>query len=178
MAEDVAIAQIVTAITTVFYAAVFAIGYYLIIKGNRETLREMREQRISGGRPQVIIEARYSRLPMVDLTVRNFGGGVAKDISFDFSVPLEDSTGFVLSELPYFEEGMSFLGPGEEVACAWDQLDSLVTFLRERGHNEGILVKVRYEDLAGESYETQWRINPLIYEHDRHVPPRNHQSSL
>ncbi len=49
MTEDVAIAQIVTAITTVFYAAVFAIGYYLIIKGNRETLREMREQRLSGG---------------------------------------------------------------------------------------------------------------------------------
>ena len=33
MSEDVAIAQIVTAITTVFYAAVFAIGYYLDDKG-------------------------------------------------------------------------------------------------------------------------------------------------
>ena len=32
MSEDVAIAQIVTAITTVFYAAVFTIGYYLMIK--------------------------------------------------------------------------------------------------------------------------------------------------
>jgi hypothetical protein len=63
---------------TVFYAAVFANGYYLIIKGNRETLREMREQRISGVRPQVLIQARYSRLPMVDLIVRNFGGGVAR----------------------------------------------------------------------------------------------------
>jgi hypothetical protein len=174
--EDVAIAQIVTAITTVFYAAVFAIGYYLIIKGNRETLREMREQRLSGGRPQVIVEARYSRLPMVDLVVRNFGGGVAKDITFDFSVPIEDSTGFVLSELPYFEEGMSFLGPGEEVACAWDELENLVSSLRKRGHNEGILIKVRYEDLAGESYETEWRINPLIYEGNRHVPARNHQA--
>ena len=43
MSEDVAIAQIVTAITTVFYAAVFAIGYYLLIRGNRKTFREMRE---------------------------------------------------------------------------------------------------------------------------------------
>jgi hypothetical protein len=174
--EDVAIAQIVTAITTVFYALVFAIGYYLVIKGNRETLREMREQRLSGGRPQVIVEARYSRLPMVDLAVRNFGGGVAKDITFDFSLPVEDSTGFVLSELPYFEEGMSFLGPGEEVACAWDDLENLVSSLRKRRHNEGILVRVRYEDLAGESYETEWRINPLIYEGNRHVPPPNHQA--
>ena len=39
MSEDVAIAQIVTAITTVFYAAVFTIGYYLMIKGNRQVLR-------------------------------------------------------------------------------------------------------------------------------------------
>jgi hypothetical protein len=56
MSEDVAIAQIVTAITTVFYAAVFAIGYYLIIRGNRQTLRAMRQERLSGGRPQIIVE--------------------------------------------------------------------------------------------------------------------------
>ena len=55
MSEDVATAQIVTAIITVFYALIFAIGYYLLIKANRETLREMREQRISGGRTQVTI---------------------------------------------------------------------------------------------------------------------------
>jgi hypothetical protein len=176
VSEDVAIAQIVTAITTVFYAGVFAIGYYLLIKGNRETLREMREQRISGGRPQVIVQARYDRLPMVDLVVRNFGGGVAKDITFVFSDPIEDSTGFILSELPYFQEGMSFLGPGEEIACAWDSLDNLAFSLREKGHDGGILVQVRYEDLAGESYETEWKINPLIYKSNRHVTPQNHQT--
>ena len=158
----------------VFYAGVFAIGYYLLIKGNRETLREMREQRISGGRPQVIVEARYGRLPIVDLAVRNVSGGVAKDITFDFTTPIEDSTGFVLSELPYFEEGLSFLGPGEEVACVWDKLDDLVSSLREKGLKAGIVVKVRYEDLAGESYETEWKINPLIYEGNRHVPPQTH----
>jgi hypothetical protein len=173
---DVAIAQIVTAITTVFYAGVFAIGYYLLIKGNREVLREMREQRISGGRPQVIIEARYDRLPTVDLVVRNLGVGVAKDITFIFSNPIEDSTGFILSDLLYFEEGVSFLGPGEEIARAWDNLENLVSSLQEKGHNGGILVKVRYEDLAGESYETEWRINPVIYKDIRHVPPQDHQA--
>ena len=177
MSHDVAIAQIITAITTIFYAAVFAIGYYLLIKGNRQTLSEMREQRISGGRPQVIIEARYHRLPMVDLVVRNFGGGAARNITFAFSNPIEDSTGFILSELPFFEEGMSFLSPGEEIVCAWDNLDSLASFLREKGHNGGILVTVRYEDLAEEAYETGWRINPRIYEHNRHVPPPTYLTS-
>ena len=174
MTVDVDIAQIITAITTVFYAAVFAIGYYLLIKGNQQTLKEMREQRISGGRPQVILQARYDRLPMVDLVVRNFGGGVAKEITFVFSDPIEDSRGFVLSELPYFQEGMSFLGPGEETVCAWDSLENLARFLREKGLKRGISVTVGYEDLAGEAYETEWRINPLIYELNRHVPPQNY----
>ena len=40
VSQDVSIAQIVTAITTVFYAAVFAIGYYMMIRGNREVLQE------------------------------------------------------------------------------------------------------------------------------------------
>ena len=75
VSEDVAIAQIVTAVTTVFYAAVFAIGYYLMIKGNRETLQEMREERLSGGRPQVVIEAGLLNLPIVELVVRNASGG-------------------------------------------------------------------------------------------------------
>ena len=51
---------------------------------------------------------------MVDLVVKNFGAGVVKDITFAFSEPLEDSTGFILSELPYLKEGMGFLGPGTE----------------------------------------------------------------
>ena len=113
---------------------------------------------------------------MVDLVVKNFAAGVVKDITFAFSAPIEDSTGFVLSELPYLKEGMSFLGLGEEVACAWDNLDNLTSSLWQKGHQRGILVQVRYEDLAGEAYETEWRINPLIYGHIRHVPPHNHQA--
>jgi hypothetical protein len=72
LGEDVAVAQIVTAATTVFYAAVFTIGYYMVVKGNRETLREMREESLSGG-----AAASYRRgqsllnLPVVELVVRN-----------------------------------------------------------------------------------------------------------
>ena len=75
LTRDVAVAQIATAITTVFYSLVFAIGYYLVVRGNRAVLREMREERLSGGRPQALVEADYGRLPMVDLVVRNVSGG-------------------------------------------------------------------------------------------------------
>jgi hypothetical protein len=164
------LAQLITAITTVFYAGVFALGYYLMVQGNRETIREMREQHLSGGRPQVIVEARYNRLPMVDLVVKNVNGGVAKDIKFDFSAPLEDSSGFVISDLPYFREGMTFLGPSDEVACVWDDLDDLVVLLQRKGLNKGVTVTVSYKDLVGQSYETDWQINPSLYQGHRHVP--------
>jgi hypothetical protein len=78
VSEDVAIAQIVTAITTVFYAAVFAIGHYLIIRGNRQILREMREERLSGGRPQIIVEMGMLNLPIIEFVVRNVSGGPPK----------------------------------------------------------------------------------------------------
>jgi hypothetical protein len=75
VSQDVSIAQIVTAITTVFYAAVFAIGYYMMIRGNREVLQEMREERLSGGRPQVIVERSLLNLPLVECVVPHLGGG-------------------------------------------------------------------------------------------------------
>ena len=117
------IAQIVTTVTTIFYSLVFAVGYYLVVKGNRAALREMREGRLSGGRPQVLVEADYGRLPVIDLVVRNVSGGSAGDITFEFSTPIEDSSGFVVSDLPYLKEGIDFLGPGGHAACSWDELD-------------------------------------------------------
>ena len=75
MSQDVSIAQIVTAIITVFYAAVFAIGYYMMIRGNREVLQEMREERLSGGRPQVIVETSLLDLSLVVFVVPHVSGG-------------------------------------------------------------------------------------------------------
>ena len=164
MSEDVAVAQIVTAITTVFYAAVFAIGYYLIIRGNRQTLSEMRHERLSGGRPQIIVEMGLLNLPVVEFVVRNVSGGAAQDITFGLSDPVEDSSGFVLSELRYLKEGVPFLGPGEKIGCLWDHIDRLAPYFHEKGLHEGIAVKVGYKDLTGEVYATEWRINPLLYE--------------
>lgn len=170
VSEDVAIAQIVTAITTVFYAAVFAIGYYLIIKGNRQTLNEMREERLSGGRPQIIVEASLLDLPLVGLVVRNVSGGAAKDITFEISSPIEDSSGFAISELRYLREGIPFLGPGERIRCIWDHVDRLIPYLKDKGLHDGVAVKVSYKDLPGEAYTSEWRINPLLYEGLRYDP--------
>jgi hypothetical protein len=164
VSQDVSIAQIVTAITTVFYAAVFAIGYYMMIRGNREVLREMREERLSGGRPQVIVETSLLNLPIVEFVVRHVSGGAAKDITFEISSPIEDSSGFVISDLRYLREGIPLLGSGERIRCLWDHIDRLMPFLQEKGLHAGIAVKVTYKDLTGVAYTTEWRLNPLLYE--------------
>jgi hypothetical protein len=161
---DVSIAQIVTAITTVFYAAVFAIGYYMMIRGNRQVLQEMREERLSGGRPQVIVETSLLNLPIVEFLVRHVSGGAAKDITFKMFSPIEDSSGYVISDLRYIKEGIPLLGPGERIRCLWDHIDRLVPSLREKELDEGIGVKVNDKDLTGAAYTTEWRINPLLYE--------------
>ncbi|HKH78297.1 MAG TPA: hypothetical protein VKA51_15170 [Rubrobacteraceae bacterium] len=56
-------------------------------------------------------------MPSIDLVVRNVSGGSARDITFEFSAPVEVSKGFVVSDLPYSKRGVNFLGPGSHVAC-------------------------------------------------------------
>ena len=62
MTDAVVFAQIITASATIFYSAIFAVGYYLLIKlnrgmlqVNREILHETHELRLSGGRPQIVV---------------------------------------------------------------------------------------------------------------------------
>ncbi len=83
---------------------------------SRKTLDEMRKEFISGGRPQVIVDDDYGSLPQVNITVRNLSSGPAKEISFEFSAPVESSDGFVISELPYFRDGLDFIAPGGQIS--------------------------------------------------------------
>jgi len=74
LSRDVAMAQIATAVTTIFYSLVFAIGYYLVVRGNRAMLIEMRRENRSSGGPQILVEADYGQLPSIDFVVRNVRG--------------------------------------------------------------------------------------------------------
>ena len=85
---------------------VAALGYYFLIRTNQGTLEEMRAQRLAGGRPTVIVTDNYNNLPEVDLVIRNMVGGPAKEISFEFSAPVESSDGTVISDLPVFKGGL------------------------------------------------------------------------
>jgi hypothetical protein len=141
-----------------------SVGYYFLCRVGRDTLLEMRAQRTAVGRPQVIVDDDYDRLPEVDIVVRNVSQGAARDITFEFSARVESSEGFVVSDLPHFKQGMDFLAPGGEISCRWDDLDTLLAFLREKGLTGGIVVTTPYWDLAGEQHASRWRLNPFVYE--------------
>ena len=111
----------------------------------------MREQRTAMGRPLVIEQEDYDDLPEIDVAIRNVSQGAARDVTFEFSAPVENSSGFVISELPYFRDGLDFLPPHGEINCYWDNLDSLIPLLEERGLQGGIHVLVRYKDLSASS---------------------------
>jgi hypothetical protein len=165
-------AQVATAVLEFLFVVVMSVGYYFLFRVGRDTLLEMRAQRTAVGRPQVIVDDDYDRLPEVDIVVRNVSQGAARDITFEFSAPVESSEGFVVSDLPHFKQGMDFLAPGGEISCRWDDLDMLLPFLREKGLTGGIVVTTTYWDLAGEQYASRWRLNPFVYESRRYVRRR------
>ena len=166
------IAQTVSAVGTLLLAALF--GYQVTVfkkqvAVNRGTLDEMREGRTSHERPQVVVTAEYRHGTLVEVVIANIGRGDAKNVTFEFSAPMESSVSYrrdsevvPLSELPHFKDGMNYLAPGAEITTVWDDHSNLVPLLREMGLQEGITVTSRYESLTGQPYETAWTINPLL----------------
>lgn len=170
------IAQLLSAGTNILFVIVIAVGYYMMIKLYRQMVniydRMVQETEAQGtalGRPQVIVDTDYGRLPEVDVVIRNLSEGAAKEVSFEFSAPVESSDGTVISDLSYFKKGLDFMSPGGEISCYWDHLDNLLPLLEEKGLTDGISVTTRYKDLAGRSYETAWNLDPYVYKDDRYV---------
>ncbi|HZY65131.1 MAG TPA: hypothetical protein VFE21_04555 [Rubrobacteraceae bacterium] len=161
--------QIAATASNIIFFLVFVVAYYKLIKMNRRSIYLQEWQAKAVGRPQVIVDDDYSRLPEVDISIRNISEGAAKDITFEFSSPVESSDGTVISDLAYFTDGLDFLTPAKEITCHWDHLETLLPFLREKGLEHGIKVTTRYKDLAGESYETEWRLNPNIYRDGNYI---------
>jgi hypothetical protein len=166
----VTISQIANPILQTIFIAVIGLGYYFTVRATQATVAEMRaEHTAGGGRPLITVSEDYANLPNISLIVQNVGQGPAKDISFEFSAPVESSDGVVLSELPFFEEGLTSLAPGAKIGCYWDTLDNLLPLIKEGKIASDITVTVCYKDLNLNPLEHEWEINPRIYEGIRNV---------
>ena len=126
--------------------------------------RQARKARDDQDRPQIIVDADYTGRFTTNIVVRNIGHGMAKNITFEFSAPLQTTSGADITELPYFKSGINFMAPQTDIAAVWDSYQNVVQNLRDKGLTEGITITSKYESRNGESYETAWTINPLLLE--------------
>ena len=158
------IAQVANPFIQTVFIVIIGLGYYFTIKTLRGQVQEAYQARTTGGRPLIIVTEDYENLPTINLVVQNVGHGPAKNISFEFSSPVQSSDGFVLSELAFFEEGITSLAPGGRIVCYWDELGNLQNMFQEGQLQRGIEVRVNYQDITGGSYSHSWEIDPLLYQ--------------
>ena len=107
--DIVTLAQVVTSVTNLLFVVVLAVGYYFTWRVSQTTLQEMRSQRTAMGRPLVIVQEDYESLPELDVAIRNVSEGAARDIAFEFSAPIESSSGYCITDMSIFENGLAFL---------------------------------------------------------------------
>ena len=112
-------------------------------------------------------------MPTINLVVQNVGFGPAKNISFDFSSAVKSSDGVVLSELAFFQEGITSLAPGGRIDCYWDELENLQQMVEEGRLERSVTVTVEYQDITGGSYSHEWEVDPLLYQGLRTVDYRD-----
>jgi hypothetical protein len=159
------LAQVANPFIQTVFIVIIGLGYYFTIKTLRGQVQEAHQARTTGGRPLIIVTEDYENLPTINLVVKNVGYGPAKNITFEFSSPVESSDGFVLSDLAFFEEGITSLAPGGRIVCYWDELENLQPMYQEEGRLErGITVTVNYQDITGGSYSHTWEIDPMLYQ--------------
>src|SRR5215211_1540065 len=139
--------------------ATFVVAAGILYQG-----REARKARDDEDRPQIIVDADYTGRFTTNIVVRNIGHGIAKNITFEFSAPLQSTSGYDITELPYFRNGINFMAPQRDLPAVWDSYQNVVKNLRAKGLTEGITITSHYEDRQGESYQTSWTINPLLLE--------------
>jgi hypothetical protein len=153
LVDIAAVAQIVSSLATLIVATAVLFQ-----------TREQRKARDDQDRPQIIVDADYTGRFTTNIVVRNIGNGMARNIRFEFSAPIETTSGQDITELPYFKHGLNFMAPHTDIASVWDSYQNVVHNLRDKGLTEGITITSKYEDRQGESYETVWTINPLLLE--------------
>jgi hypothetical protein len=149
---------------TVLAQLLSSLATFVVAAGILYQGREARRARGDEDRPQIIVDADYTGRFTTNIVVRNIRHGTAKNITFAFSAPLQSTSGYDVTELPYFQNGINFMAPQTDLPAVWDSYQNVVQNMREKGLIEGITITSYYEDRQGERYETAWTINPLLLE--------------
>jgi hypothetical protein len=118
--------DIATAAQLLSSLATFVVALGILYQG-----RQARKARDDQDRPQIIVDADYTGRFTTNIVVRNIGHGMAKNITFEFSAPLQSTSGADITELPYFKNGINFMAPQTDIAAVWDSYQKVVQNLRD-----------------------------------------------
>ena len=77
-----------------------SIGTLVVAAGILYQGRQARKARNDQDRPQIIVDADYTGRFTTNIVVRNIGHGMARNITFKFSAPLESTSGQDITEMP------------------------------------------------------------------------------
>jgi len=95
----------------VFAQILSSLGTLVVACGILYQGRQARKARDDQERPQIIVDADYTGRFMTNIVVHNIGHGMAKNITFEFSAPIQTTSGENITELPYFKHGVNFMAP-------------------------------------------------------------------
>src|SRR5215210_8582593 len=158
------IAQVANPFIQTVFIVIIGLGYYFTIKTLRGQVQEAYQARTTGLRPLIIVTEDHEPAHHKPRRPERRLWSCHKNISFEFSSPVESSDGFVLSDLAFFEEGITSLAPGGRIVCYWDELENLQPMYQEGRLERSITVTVNYQDITGGSYSHTWEIDPLLYQ--------------
>ena len=88
----VTVSQSAAPVLQTVFIVVIGLGYYHFIRVTQTMVQEMREEHTAGGgRPLITVSEDYANLPNMNIIVQNVGQGPVKDITFEFSAPVESA---------------------------------------------------------------------------------------
>src|SRR4028118_1925695 len=116
-----------------------SLGTLVVAAGILYQGRQALNARNDTDRPQIIVDADYTGRFTTNIVVRNIGHGVAKNITFGFSAPLETTSGHDVTELPYFKHGINFMAPQTDLPAVWDSYQNVVQNMRAKGRTTGLM---------------------------------------
>jgi hypothetical protein len=126
-------------------------------------VKEAQRLREEQARPFVIVDFDAWRT-IIELTIKNIGTTLARDVKFDFVPPLttthdETSGRGNLMELNVFKNGIPTLAPGKEITLFFDQFPSRI----EQGLTMRYEVQVTYENPVGKAYSEPTVLDLAMY---------------
>ena len=140
----------VVTISTVVYA-------FLTARLTEETRRMRKIQ--TEPKIEVSLKPREEFVNIVNIYIKNIGLGPAYEITFEITIEAGDEGANELikdfTKPNFFNTGLSYLGPGQEVLSGFSQMNKMYDKKIESALN----FKIQYKGIAGDNYEDQFRID-------------------